>query len=224
MRRSAKVASLAAVLVALSLSGGAGDAAGRPHNKPRTYTTDVAGGWVQAGCVPVEPPMLAAATHFSLVCEMAYSGTWTAKVIEFIEGDIARDGSFSGTNDYYVGGRAAADNTCGWLHAREHVTSEAPPIGASRGTGEILSGTADWKGSSGVALIAGSVLGGAGVGGYSGTWTRPVRHRAAGGVPCTPGPPPPEVTYRLAQLGWVTQPVGGVSERPPVLAAVSARR
>ena len=205
MKRSAKIVVLAVVLVTVGLWGGAGHAAGRPSTKPRAYTTDVSGGWVQAGCVPVERPTISEGrTHVSLVCEMAYSGTWTANVIEFIEGDLDADGSFAGTNDYFIGGRSPADNTCGWLHARERVTAEAPPSGSSRGVGEILSGTGDWAGSTGMALISGAVLGGGGIGGYSGTWTRPVRSNASADVPCTPGPPPNEVTARLALLGVAT--------------------
>ncbi|MEY2569032.1 MAG: hypothetical protein QOE35_3561 [Actinomycetota bacterium] len=133
--------------------------------------------------------MSGSSTHFSLICEMAYTGTWTGHVIELIDADLAADGSVAGTNDYFIYARAAADNTCGSLHVREHVTNDPPPDGSARAVGTILAGTGDWAGSTGTAFISGTVLGGAGIGGYSGSWERPLPRTAPSSVPCLPPTP-----------------------------------
>ncbi len=169
----------------VSCRGLTGPPASASASAQRKTSSDVSGGWVQAPCVPTSIDPLTDPKPLSVVCEMVYNGTWTGNVIEHINAVINADGSVTGTNDYVLTGRAE-DNTCGTLTFHEDVTGGAAPNGTARGVGRIVSGTGDWAGSSGIALISGFVVGGAGVGGYSGTWTRPAVNVAERAAPCVP--------------------------------------
>lgn len=159
-------------------------AEGRPG---ATYTVNVYGGWVEPGCVPTNAaPPANGSTHLTVLCTLTYTGTWVAQAIERIDGELGSDFSVAATNDYWFVGRDADDNTCGSLHVRETLTTA--PSGAAHAVGTIIGGTGDWAGSTGTVLIDGSANAGAGVGGYSGTWTRPGTPKAASPVPCVPPP------------------------------------
>jgi hypothetical protein len=166
------------------------------RGKSSSYSTPIYGAWVQPGCLPTSAaPSADKPTHITIVCTLTYTGSWTGQAIEYIEGDAQTDLVLVGTNDYYVYGRDGRDNTCGSLHVLENVTVDAL-TSATHSIGRILGGTGDWVGSTGTVLIDGSVWGGPGVGGYSGTWTRPGHPKPVASVPCVPPaptnlPPPP---------------------------------
>lgn len=161
-----------------------------------SYSTAVYGAWVQPACVPTSAaPSADKPTHIVLVCTLTYTGSWTAQVIEYIEGDVSSDFVATGTNEYYIYGRDGRDNTCGSLHVLENVTVDAL-TSATHAVGTILGGTGDWVGSTGTVLVDGSIFGGPGIGGYSGTWTRPGTPKPVTSIPCVPPqptdlPPPP---------------------------------